>query len=86
MGTSSSVGESERAWHGELAHWQKDLVARLERGVGRTLTDGDLRCVEWNWSAGTLTVASEPLLREVRGCNLISNVFRSRSHKWEVHE
>jgi len=68
----------------DLAHWQKDLVTRLERGVGRSLNDADLRCVEWNWSAGTLTVAAQPLLRELRGCNLVSNVFRSRSHKWET--
>ena len=40
----------------DLAHWQKDLVTRLERGVGRSLNDADLRCVEWNWSAGTYTV------------------------------
>ena len=61
-----------------LRVWQRELVERLERGLGRALKAGDAPCVAWNLRAETMTVASQPLLDELRAKNLTSNVFRTR--------
>ena len=58
--------------------WREQLLARLERGIGRSLRAVDLPCVVWHEANRTLTVHSPPLLSELRAQNLISNVFRSR--------
>ena len=58
------------------ANWQRPLLARLERGLGREMLPADHACMRWNPSAGTLTVDGAPLLLELRGRNLTSNVFR----------
>jgi hypothetical protein len=60
------------------AVWRRALLERLERGVGRSLVDADVRCLAWNESARTLTVEGPPLLTELRARGAISNVFRSR--------
>jgi hypothetical protein len=60
-----------------LPYWQQVLVTRLEGALGRQLIDADLDCITWNDAAQSLTVESQPLLRELRNHNLISNVFRS---------
>jgi hypothetical protein len=64
-----------------LMTWQKELVIRLERGLGRALGPGDARCIAWNLSAETMSVASQPLLDELRSNNLTSNVFRRRRNE-----
>jgi len=64
-------------WKSALAQWQQGLVARLERDMGRELVAADLGCLAWNIATRTLTVEAQPLLRELRSRNLISNVFRS---------
>jgi hypothetical protein len=56
--------------------WRQQLVKRLEKALGRGLLDADFACIVWNDAGGTMTVQSAPLLTEVRGRNLISNVFR----------
>ena len=58
------------------ATWQRPLLARLERGMGRELLAADHAWLRWNPAAGTLTVDGGPLLLELRGRNLTSNVFR----------
>lgn len=62
----------------DLEQWQQNLLARLERGLGRELVAVDYQCVEWSQQARTLTVVSSPLRNELRTKNLISNVFRSQ--------
>jgi|HubBroStandDraft_1064217.scaffolds.fasta_scaffold271398_2 hypothetical protein len=64
-------------WKSALTQWQQGLVARLERDIGRQLSAADLGCIAWNAAGRTLTVETQPLLGELRSCNLISNVFRS---------
>jgi hypothetical protein len=61
-----------------LLQWQQNLVARLERALGRQLVAADMDCVVWNATAEALTVEAPPLLRELRFRNLTSNVFRTR--------
>ncbi len=63
-------------WPLDFPHWQRSLVDRLERSIGRQLIATDLDCLAWNRTAQTLTVAAVPLLGELRSCNSISNVFR----------
>jgi hypothetical protein len=63
-------------WGITLVQWQQNLLGRLERGLGRSLGEGDVRCVAWNDEGRTLTVVTQPLLGELRTRNLISNVFR----------
>jgi hypothetical protein len=58
--------------------WQQKLVVRLERALGRELVVADLECIVWNAAVESLTVEAQPLLRELRSRNLISNVFRSQ--------
>ena len=65
-------------WKSALALWQQNLVTRLERALGRELIVADLECIAWNAAYESLTVATQPLLRELRSRNLISNVFRSQ--------
>ncbi|MGD0389578.1 MAG: hypothetical protein ABSC42_11540 [Tepidisphaeraceae bacterium] len=65
-------------WKSALAQWQQSLVIRLERALGRELIVADLECIVWNTAFESLTVESQPLLRELRSRNLISNVFRSQ--------
>ena len=60
-----------------LLQWQQSLATRLERGLGRPLVPTDFDCIAWNSGAQTLTVEA-PLLRELRACNLTSNIFRSQ--------
>jgi hypothetical protein len=60
-----------------LLQWQRDLLDRLERALGRGLRDADVRCVAWNAADETLAVVTQPLLGEFRGLNLMSNVFRA---------
>jgi hypothetical protein len=60
----------------DAAHWQRPLLARLERGMGRELLAADHACLRWNPAAGTLTVGAGPLLLELRGRSVTSNVFR----------
>jgi hypothetical protein len=64
-------------WEGPLLQWQQTLLDRLERALGRKLSDADVRCVSWNAAGETLTVVTQPLLGELRAQNLISNVFRA---------
>lgn len=64
-----------------LMAWQQELVVRLERGLGRALGPGDARCIAWNLSAETMSVATQPLLDELRSNNLTSNVFRRQRDK-----
>ena len=59
-----------------LESWQRELVVRLERGLGRRLLPADFECITWNLAAGTMSVAAQPLLGELRDNNLTSNVFR----------
>ena len=61
--------------------WQRSLIARLERGISRPVTDHDMVCVLWNPQGRTLTVQSPPLLTELRARNIISNVFRTFSSR-----
>ncbi|MGD0770138.1 MAG: hypothetical protein ABSB42_18300 [Tepidisphaeraceae bacterium] len=65
-------------WKHALAQWQQKLVIRLEFALGRELVDADLECIAWNATGESLTVETQPLLRELRSRNLISNVFRSQ--------
>ncbi len=58
--------------------WQQKLIVRLERALGRELVVADLECIVWNLAVESLTVEAQPLLRELRSRNLISNVFRSQ--------
>jgi len=53
-----------------LEQWQRDLVDRLERGLGRPLIPADLACVVWNSAGETPSVVGRPLLGEVRANNL----------------
>ncbi|MGD0140143.1 MAG: hypothetical protein ABSD28_14820 [Tepidisphaeraceae bacterium] len=69
-------------WKSALAQWQQNLVIRLERALGRELVDADLQCIAWNAAIESLTVETQPLLRELRSRNLISNVFRSQRTTW----
>ena len=69
-------------WKSALAQWQQNLVIRLERALGRELVDADLQCIAWNAAIESLTVEAQPLLRELRSRNLISNVFRSQRTAW----
>ncbi len=64
-------------WKYALAQWQQKLVIRLESALGRELVDADVECIAWNEAYESLTVETQPLLRELRARNLISNVFRS---------
>jgi hypothetical protein len=64
-------------WESPLLQWQQNLLDRLERALGRTLSDADVRCVSWNVAGETLTVVTQPLLGELRAANLTSNVFRA---------
>jgi hypothetical protein len=68
-------------WEPALVQWQKNLVLRLERALGRELVPADLNCLVWNKSIEALTVENQPLLSELRNRNLISNVFRSQRTK-----
>jgi hypothetical protein len=36
-------------------------------------------CIAWNEAAQTLMVETQPLLRELRKRNIISNIFRTRN-------
>jgi len=65
-------------WKSALLQWQQNLVTRLERALGRELLVADMDCITWNAAGETLTVEAQPLLRELRAQNLISNVFRSQ--------
>jgi hypothetical protein len=65
-------------WKSALPQWQQNLVVRLERALGRELVVADLSCIVWNAAGEALIVESPPLLQELRGRNLISNVFRTR--------
>ena len=64
-------------WETPLLQWQQNLLERLERALGRKLSDADVRCVAWNSGGETLTVVTQPLLGELRAQNSISNVFRA---------
>jgi hypothetical protein len=64
-------------WESPLLQWQQNLLERLERALGRKLSDADVRCVSWNTAGETLTVVTQPLLGELRAANLTSNVFRA---------
>lgn len=68
--------ETPRRAEAGLEPWQGELVVRLERGLGRRLRPADFECIEWNLAAGTMSVAAQPLLGELRDNNLTSNVFR----------
>ena len=72
-------------WKADLKQWQRDLVVRLERGLGRPLLPADLACVIWNLTGETLSVASRPLLGELRRGNLTSNVFRTWRTRTDAH-
>ena len=61
----------------DLLRWQRDLIGRLERAIGRELVEADLGCIAWNVTSGTLTVERPPLRDELKLHNLISNVFRT---------
>jgi hypothetical protein len=59
-----------------LEQWQRELMLRLERGLGRPLGAADTECIAWNVVEKTLSVVARPLLGELRANNLTSNVFR----------
>jgi len=65
-------------WKSDLLQWQLNLVTRLESALDRELVSADMNCITWNATGEALTVDSQPLLKELRARNLISNVFRSR--------
>jgi hypothetical protein len=80
----SRVSKPRDAGGGEatrLAPWQRELILRLERGLGRALTPADTGCLTWNLSAETMSVVTHPLLGELRANNLTSNVFRRQRSK-----
>jgi hypothetical protein len=64
-------------WQDRLEQWQRDLIARLERGLGRPLNAADLACVVWESGGQVMSVVGRPLLGELRTNNLTSNVFRT---------
>ena len=64
-------------WKAGLDPWQLDLIARLERGLGRPLLPADLACVAWEPGGKVMSVVERPLLGELRANNLTSNVFRT---------
>jgi hypothetical protein len=64
-------------WKTRMKQWQRELIARLERGLGRPLMRADFDCVAWNVEGETLSVVGRPLLGELRANNLTSNVFRT---------
>jgi len=64
-----------------LLKWQLDLVARLEGALRRKLVAADFDCIVWNREGEALRVEAVPLLKELRGQNLTSNIFRSQ-RKW----
>ena len=61
--------------------WQRELILRLERGLGRPLKHADAECLAWNLMKETMSVVTQPLLGELRANNLTSNVFRRRRLK-----
>ena len=70
-------GKLNSMWKTGLKKWQRDLIGRLERGLGRPLLAADLACVAWDRGGETLSVVTRPLLGELRAQNLTSNVFRT---------
>jgi hypothetical protein len=64
-------------WKTQLHRWQRDLVERLERGIGRPLLPADLACVDWDHGRKTLSVVTQPLMGELKRHNLVSHVFRT---------
>jgi hypothetical protein len=72
-----SATGSDRVEKSGLTPWQRELLLRLERGLGRRLKSSDAKCITWNATAHTLSVVARPLLGELRDMNLTSNVFRS---------
>ena len=64
-------------WKTHMQRWQRDLVGRLERGLGRPLLPADLACVDWDRGRETLSVVARPLLGELRRNNMVSHVFRT---------
>ena len=65
-----------------LVKWQLDLVARLEGALRRKLVAADFDCIVWNTEGEALRVEAMPLLQELRGRNMTSNIFRSQ-RKWK---
>lgn len=65
-----------------LLKWQLDLVARLEGALRRKLVAADFDCIVWNTEGEALRVEAMPLLQELRGRNMTSNIFRSQ-RKWK---
>jgi hypothetical protein len=64
-------------WKDRLEQWQRDLIARLERGLGRPLVPADLVSLVWEPGRQVMSVVGHPLLGELRTNNLTSNVFRT---------
>ena len=64
-------------WETQLVQWQQNLIARLERDLGRELVPADMTCITWNQTAHTMTVEQKPLRTELQSHSLISNVYRS---------
>ena len=60
-----------------LTESQRRLAARLALALGRELTAADYGCITWSTTPETLRVEAAPLLTELRGRNLTSNVFRT---------
>ena len=79
LNTNSALGPEaiKTMWKARLMQWQRNLLDRLERGLGRPLLPADLCCIAWNPSGETLCVVERPLLGELRAANLTSNVFRT---------
>ena len=65
-----------------LLKWQLDLVARLEGALRRKLVVADFDCIVWNTEGEALRVEAMPLLQELRGRNMTSNIFRSQ-RRWQ---
>lgn len=59
-----------------MVDWQRRLVLRLQAGLGRELVEADYTCLAWEAGEETMRVVTQPLLGELRACNLTSNVFR----------
>jgi len=66
----------------KMSQWQLNLVARLEGALRRKLVAADFDCIVWNTEGEALRVEAMPLLQELRGRNMTSNIFRSQ-RRWQ---
>src|SRR5512132_2727713 len=55
-GSRSTGRKDQPMWKTGLDPWQLDLIARLERGLGRPLLPADLACVAWEPGGKVMSV------------------------------